>query len=90
VSLLRSWRVGDLPDQLDPSVAHPDDGAHGRYTVVLKFAEVAFREPNKKIFNVILNEKHAVVKDLDIFSKVGHAAAHDEYISFTIKNNVLK
>lgn len=51
---------------------------------------MAFREPNKKIFNVILNEKHTVVRDLDIFSRVGHAAAHDEYVSFTIKNKVLR
>lgn len=68
----------------------PAPKAEGRYTLVLKFAEVAFREANKKIFNVVLNKKHVVVRDLDIFDRVGYAAAHDELVSFTIKGGVLK
>ena len=61
-----------------------------RYTLVLKFAEVAFHEEGSKIFNVVLNGKHTVVRDLDIYSKVGHAVAHDEYISFVVKGDTLK
>ena len=38
----------------------------------------------------MLNGEHTVVESLDIFSKVGRGAAHDEYIPFTIKNNKLK
>jgi len=68
----------------------PTPSQEGRYTIVLKFAEVAWREPNKKIFNVVLNSKHTVIRDLDIYARVGHAAALDEYISFTIKNKLLK
>ena len=61
-----------------------------RYTLVLKFAEVAFHEEGSKIFNVVLNNKHTVIRDLDIYAKVGHAVAHDEYISFIVKGDMLK
>eukprot|EP00040_Diaphanoeca_grandis_P032827 m.199768 g.199768 ORF g.199768 m.199768 type:complete len:314 (+) comp32747_c1_seq4:875-1816(+) len=62
----------------------------GKYTIVLKFAEVAFSEAGKKVFNVVLNGKHVIVRDLDIFRKVGAAAAYDEYATFSIKGNSLK
>ena len=39
---------------------------------------------------MILNEDHMVVQDLDIFSKVGRGAAHDEIIPFQIRNGKLK
>lgn len=32
---------------------------------------------------------HMVVKDLDIFDRVGHSTAHDEIIPFTIKRGKL-
>ena len=33
-----------------------------------------------------MNEKHVVIRDLDIFRKVGHATAHDEYIPLLVKD----
>eukprot|EP00041_Stephanoeca_diplocostata_P009366 m.144243 g.144243 ORF g.144243 m.144243 type:complete len:342 (+) comp17708_c0_seq1:376-1401(+) len=62
----------------------------GKYTLVLKFAEVAFHEPGKKRFSVVLNKKHVVLHDLDIFDKVGFATAHDEFVSFIVKDGYLK
>ena len=40
------------------------------------------------MFDVRLNNEHIIVKD--IFSKVGKAMAHDEYIPFTISDGILK
>lgn len=59
----------------------------GRYTLVLRFAEVAFDEAGKKVFNIVLNEKHTIVRDLDIYGRVGHGTAHDEYVPFIIKES---
>lgn len=61
----------------------------GDFVLVLKFAEVYFYGPNMKIFDVRLNDQHLVVKDLDIFDKVGNSVAHDEVIPFTIKKGKL-
>ena len=38
---------------------------------------------------MVLNHHHTVVPNLDIFAKVGKAAAHDELIPFTIENGQL-
>ena len=32
---------------------------------------------------------NTIINDLDIFSKVGYAAAHDEHVPFTVKNGQL-
>jgi len=53
----------------------------GTYVVILKFAEMYFRENGQRIFNIKFGENR-VVEGLDIFSKVGRFAAYDEYIEF--------
>lgn len=40
------------------------------------------------MFDVRLNG-HTVVKDLDIFDRVGHSTAHDEIVSFSIRRGKL-
>jgi len=40
------------------------------------------------VFDVRLNG-HVVVKDLDIFERVGHSTAHDEIVSFSIRRGKL-
>lgn len=40
------------------------------------------------MFDVRLND-HVVVKDLDIFDRVGHSTAHDEIVPFSIKKGKL-
>ncbi|ODM95398.1 Malectin [Orchesella cincta] len=59
----------------------------GKYVLVLKFSEVYFRGPNQKIFDVVLNSRHKIVSDLDIFGNVGYATAHDEIIPFEVLYN---
>ncbi|XP_005987211.1 malectin [Latimeria chalumnae] len=60
----------------------------GDYVLVMKFAEVYFAQSQQKVFDVRLNG-HVVVKDLDIFEKVGHSTAHDEIVQLTIKKGKL-
>lgn len=61
----------------------------GKYLLVLKFSEVFFEEANKKVFDVVLNDLHSAVTDLDIYREAGHATAHDEYIPFTVSRGKL-
>ena len=55
---------------------------NGKYVLILKFSEVYF---NSKIFNVALGKEN-IIKNLDIYAKVGKAEAYDEYIKFEIRN----
>lgn len=36
-----------------------------------------------------LNHQFVVIKDLDIYDKVGYGVAHDEYVPFSVKNGKL-
>ena len=58
---------------------------NGKYVLNLKFSEVYFTNKGDKIFNVALG-RETVIKNLDIYSKVGKAYALDEYIEFEIRN----
>ena len=62
---------------------------NGKYVLILKFSEVYFNNRGEKIFNVALGKEN-IIRNLDIFAKVGKAEAYDEYIEFEIRNkNVL-
>ncbi|KAK2702644.1 hypothetical protein QYM36_018750 [Artemia franciscana] len=63
----------------------PLDG-DGDYVLVLKFSEVYFNSPGAKVFGVLLNDRHTVISDLDIYEKVGKAVAHEEYVPFSVQN----
>ena len=58
---------------------------NGKYVLILKFSEVYFTNKGEKIFNVALG-KETVLKNLDIYARVGKASALDEYIEFEIRN----
>ncbi|XP_072288970.1 malectin [Eucyclogobius newberryi] len=60
----------------------------GDYILVLKFAEVYFAQSQQKVFDVRINT-HTVVKDLDIFDRVGHSTAHDEIVPLSIRRGKL-
>lgn len=60
----------------------------GKYLLVLKFCEVFFEAPNKKVFDVLLND-HLIVSELDLFQLVGHRTAHEEHIPFTVSRRTL-
>ncbi|XP_030555640.1 malectin-A [Drosophila novamexicana] len=66
----------------------PADG-DGDYALIMKFCEVYFDAPNRKVFDVLLNRKHTVVKQLDIYNQVGRGSAHDEIVYFKIINGRL-
>ncbi|CAG9323754.1 unnamed protein product [Blepharisma stoltei] len=61
----------------------------GNYVLILKFSEVYFSYPSAKIFNVKIGDTY-VVKQLDIFSKVGKAAAYDEFIVINYEGGKIK
>ena len=58
---------------------------NGKYVLILKFSEVYFNNRGEKIFNVALGKEN-IIRNLDIYSKVGKAEAYDEYIEFEIRN----
>ena len=58
---------------------------NGKYVLNLKFSEVYFTNKGDKVFNVALG-RETVIKNLDIYNKVGKAYALDEYIEFEIRN----
>ena len=58
---------------------------NGNYVLILKFSEVYFNNRGEKVFNVALG-KETIIKNLDIYKKVGKAEAYDEYIEFEIRN----
>ena len=61
----------------------------GDFVLVMKFSEVYFTASRQKVFNVVLNDHHLIVRELDIFERVGLGRAHDEIIPFTIRNGKL-
>lgn len=64
----------------------PMPSGDGDYVLWLKFSEVWFNAPGLKVFDVALNDD-IVVKDLDIFERVGRGVAHDEIVPFQVRQN---
>jgi len=62
----------------------------GQYVIVLKFSEVYFNAAGQKVFDVVLNNDHSIVSDLDIFAMVGHGVAYDEVVPFSISDGMLR
>lgn len=59
------------------------------YDVNLKFAEVFWTEPGKRIFAVTI-EGQPVIDDLDIFAEAGHDEAYDEHFTgFVVADGTL-
>ena len=42
------------------------------------------------MFDVVLNNDHSIVSDLDIFAMVGHGVAYDEVVPFSISDGMLR
>jgi len=72
------------PDRLTYSIPLKSN-INGKYVLNLKFSEVYFTNAGDKVFNVALG-KEVVIRNLDIYNKVGKAYALDEYIEFEIRN----
>ncbi|CAG9315525.1 unnamed protein product [Blepharisma stoltei] len=53
----------------------------GNYVLILKFSEIYFNSEGQKKFFIKIGDTF-VVKDLDIYAKVGKNAAYDEFIKF--------
>lgn len=55
----------------------------GTFVLNLKFSEVYFEQPGKKVFGLQMNGLE-VIRQLDIYERVGFGAAYDEHIEFKI------
>jgi hypothetical protein len=62
---------------------------NGNYTVRLKFAEIYWSSPGRRIFDVIIRGTK-VIRSLDIFAKVGKNRAYDVSIPATVTEGILK
>lgn len=62
--------------------------ANGSYSVTLKFAEIYFAAPGKRVFSVTVNGQ-TVIRDLDIFAKVGKNVAYDVVIPVNVTNGAI-
>ena len=60
----------------------------GKYVLILKFSEVYFNSPNEKVFNVAIGQE-TILKEVDIFAKIGKVSALNEYIELEVKNGNL-
>merc|ERR1712212_587100 len=58
--------------------------------IVLKFSEVYFGNAGAKVFDVVLNNDHSIVSDLDIYAMVGKGVAYAEVIPFSISEGMLR
>ena len=61
---------------------------NGHYVLILKFSETHFEESGKKVFDVALGSK-TIIKDIDVFKRVGRFVPYDEYLEFDVKNKQL-
>ena len=58
----------------------------GSYSVTLKFAEIYWSSPKRRVFNVMIGGKQ-VISNLDIFALVGKNKAYDVTIPVVVGNN---
>jgi len=56
--------------------------------VILKFAELHFKEAKQRVFSIAIGKK-VIVENLDVYDKVGFSTAHDIYLEFQYKKNKL-
>jgi hypothetical protein len=75
----------EAEDLFSYKISVPKDG---NFLLVLKWAEI--REHIKsgdRVMDIVLNGKHKVVQNLDVFKVVGGFRAHFEYVYFKIVDN---
>ena len=66
-----------------------DTAINKKYTLVMKFSEMYFHEPDMKIFDVAIGDR-TVLKDLDIFRMAGHKLVpYDTFFEVVVKNGEL-
>jgi hypothetical protein len=74
-------------ESFDYKVSVPREG---NFLLVIKWAEIdEYVHSGDRIMDVVLNGKHKVIRNLDIFKRVGSFAAHFEYVYFSIIDNKL-
>jgi len=54
--------------------------------LILKFSELYFKAPRKRVFNIKFGDTR-VAEEIDIYARVGKNAAYDEYIEFELSSD---
>jgi len=83
----RSGSAGYLG--LGPEFGAGSLGVHRAYLVTLKFAEIYWSSANRRIFNVKVGGQE-VIRNLDLFAKVGKNRAYDVAIPVSVNDGVLR
>lgn len=65
------------------SYSLPIEQTEGTFTLILKFCEMYFDKPGRRVFHVRLGDTR-VITNLDVFARSGKFVAHDEYVEFRI------
>ncbi len=77
-------------ERYGPNVGYRYDGlANGIYDVTLKFCELYWTEPRKRIFDIAINGL-LLLDDLDIYTRVGHDFALDFVLQVKVTNGTLQ
>ena len=61
---------------------------NGTYLVILKFAEIVFKQPNKRVFNVGINGTQ-VITNLDLYKTAGYGVPYDREFPITVTNGTI-
>lgn len=62
---------------------------NGLHTVTLKFAELRYRVPKKRIFNVVINGK-TVISSLDLVKVAGYGVPYDRSFTVNVTDQKIK
>lgn len=80
--LYQTERYASNGQELVYTLPMPQD-IGGTFVLNLRFSEVYFEQPGKKVFGLEMNGLK-VIRELDIFERVGFGAAYDENIEFKL------
>jgi hypothetical protein len=63
--------------------------ANGPHTVLLKFAEIRFRTPGRRVFDVVINGNR-VINDLDLVAVAGYGVPYDLSFQVDVTDNQIQ
>ncbi len=63
--------------------------ANGTHTVKLKFAELVYKQPGQRVFNVVINGTQ-VITNLDLVNVAGYGVPYDKVFHVNVTDNNIK
>jgi hypothetical protein len=62
----------------------------GEYLLILKFMQCTKIKPGERILDVLLNEQHRILTQLDVVQAVGIGVALEKYVQFDVCDGVMR